>query len=348
MKSIKYLNSLLNYLIALTKLIISKQKAFGIQRQKRIGLNLRKNILGRRLFTVCYYFIESNYVIYLPVKFKFLNSLKDFGRNLIEFENVRPKLYKKGEGDMYLHIGKSRIPILNGSSYYQNTEKEQTYHFPIGMHPECYLRGLYQKNENSLLQTRNIKVFFAGYVDKAKYNRDIIKNQFNLNSRPEIIEHIQANFSSCKSLQDPAELEQYLSQETEILIVDNMKVRLELETYFSFLERSDFFLTTPGVHYPLCHNTIEAMSRGVIPILAYPEYFYPQLVHGKNCFSFKNLNELVEVTQEALKLEPQKKKAMRRSVLDYYHQHLTPQAIVQNFEKKHQKSGLESVYILSK
>ena len=37
---------------------------------------------------------------------------------------------------------------------------------------------------------------------------------------------------------------------------------------------------------PMCHNIIESMAVGVIPITNYPEWFDPDLEHMKNCIVF--------------------------------------------------------------
>ena len=75
---------------------------------------------------------------------------------------------------------------------------------------------------------------------------------------------------------------------------------------------------------PICHNVVEAMSVGAIPILEYPEYLEPPLKHGVNCLVFSGPEELVRIMRRAFQMKPSQIAAMRKAAREYYERHLAP------------------------
>ena len=100
--------------------------------------------------------------------------------------------------------------------------------------------------------------------------------------------------------------------------------RIPQEKWFSTLSKSDFFLACPGGAMPLCHNVVEAMAVGAIPILEYPEYLEPPLKHGVNCLVFSGPQELLRIMRRAFQMKPAQIIAMRKAARDYYRRHLAP------------------------
>ena len=75
---------------------------------------------------------------------------------------------------------------------------------------------------------------------------------------------------------------------------------------------------------PLCHNLIESLSQGVVPILEHPEFLDPPLQHGVNCLVFQGRDELVSTLNKVFELEPEEIKRLRAGAYAYYREHLTP------------------------
>jgi len=90
------------------------------------------------------------------------------------------------------------------------------------------------------------------------------------------------------------------------------------------LSRCDVFLAPPGVFMPLCHNAVEAMAVGCIPLTNYADWFTPRLMHMRNCIEFTDEDDLVEKAKMVLKMEPERLAAMRANVIDYYDRFLDP------------------------
>jgi hypothetical protein len=77
---------------------------------------------------------------------------------------------------------------------------------------------------------------------------------------------------------------------------------------------------------PLCHNLIEAMSRGAVPILEHPELLTPPLQHNVNCLVFRGSDSLREVMEHAFHLSESEIARLRKGVHAYYLQHHSPGA----------------------
>jgi hypothetical protein len=116
------------------------------------------------------------------------------------------------------------------------------------------------------------------------------------------------------------------------------------EDWLNFLATSDFFIAPPGFRYPWCHNAIEAMSVGTIPILQYSNLFSPQLRHLENCLQYQSKEELENVVKLALTLGQEEISRLKQNVVHYFEDHLSPNAIVKRI-KELAESGQKKVDI---
>jgi hypothetical protein len=100
------------------------------------------------------------------------------------------------------------------------------------------------------------------------------------------------------------------------------------EEWLPTLAEADFFLCPPGIVMPMCHNVVEAMAVGTIPLINYAEWLHPNLEHLKNCIAFEDEDDLVKKTRLALAMPEAQIAAMRANVIDYYESHLRPEVVV--------------------
>ena len=80
---------------------------------------------------------------------------------------------------------------------------------------------------------------------------------------------------------------------------------IDPEDWLPDLSKTDFFICPPGFCMPMCHNVIEAMAVGAIPVINYPEWFNPTLRHMENCIVFDDRNDLVMKIEEILDMGQQ-------------------------------------------
>jgi hypothetical protein len=116
--------------------------------------------------------------------------------------------------------------------------------------------------------------------------------------------------------------------------MDTSRIWIEEPDWLDTLARSDFFLSPPGIVMPMCHNIIEAMAVGTIPITNYPEWMRPNLVHMQNCIVFDDEADLIRKMQLALSLNESEIARMRANVIDYYRKHLDPRSFVRGLEAR--------------
>jgi hypothetical protein len=100
--------------------------------------------------------------------------------------------------------------------------------------------------------------------------------------------------------------------------------RVPQERWFATVAKADFFLACPGGSMPICHNLVEAMAAGAVPILEYPEYLDPALRDGVNCLAFSGPEGLLKTMRRALKMKPAEIAPMRRAAFEYYQKHFAP------------------------
>ena len=191
-----------------------------------------------------------------------------------------------------------------------------------------YVFNLYKNLDINLKSKRRIKIFFAGRFDKKSYQKPEIKNFFNKINRISLLDLLKNEFS--KDLLIPISHEQIKRNNKPILIVDRDRTNIAPHELPDYLKNSNFFLALPGVVMPLCHNIIEAMAFGVIPILQHPELFHPPLIDGETCFSFNSEKDFFSTTSKALKTSDAEIFVLRKKVLAYYNSYLSPQAAIAN------------------
>jgi hypothetical protein len=88
---------------------------------------------------------------------------------------------------------------------------------------------------------------------------------------------------------------------------------------------------------PMCHNLVEAMAVGTIPITNYPEWFDPDLRHMENCIVFDDRDDLIDKLHYALNITPDQLEFLRNNVISYYERHLKQQNFIHNIESRRDK-----------
>lgn len=109
---------------------------------------------------------------------------------------------------------------------------------------------------------------------------------------------------------------------------------IEPTRWLPTLAQADFFLCPPGIVMPMCHNVIEAMAVGTIPLISYPEWFHPNLEHMRNCIAFDGKDDLVAKMRLALEMPASQIAKMRAQVVEYYESHLRPEVLVRALESR--------------
>ncbi|MGE0451434.1 MAG: glycosyltransferase [Vicinamibacterales bacterium] len=205
---------------------------------------------------------------------------------------------------------------------------------PYPMHPLRYHAGDDRRLETLRRASRNVRLMFAGNVDRAAYRSEHMLQlcaRFGYATRPDLFDALIRAAGRVDYLAADEHLGAILRGDSshELLVSTADKYAVPQRVWMDFLARADFFVALPGVSMPMCHNAIEAMAVGTIPIVAHTDWFHPPLVHGRDCLSPNGPEGMRDVLHEATAMSGSRLDQMKQNVIDYYERHLSPSAFVQ-------------------
>jgi len=313
---------------------------------KSIFIYLTDPRCGQYMFTLLAFFLIEGYTIYLYPHLKFLASIERYKSKLFQFKNLyirfTPLVNTKLHLTSFYHkiIDKPEKHLRLSYDYF--APPSNSIIMPYPMNPNQYNPHLTGFLKNQRDNARTIGVYFSGNQNRDAYNNPAIYNLFKKVNRIELLDHIIKWMPKDKIYTINSELHYDGSLLDKFVLVDwkwsqgkseNIKARIDDSQWLLKLSNCNFFLACPGMFMPMCHNVIEAMSVGAIPITQYADEFYPPLQHGVNCIEFDSKEDAVKKILYALSLPEQEIAAIRKRVIEYYEKHLSPQSFVTSVEK---------------
>lgn len=205
-------------------------------------------------------------------------------------------IYICSEEDKEKYENKKRI-ILNDNIKNFPEKVSEPLFYPILFHPQKLL-GNSETIINNISKERKIGILFIGNSNSYDKFKDIIHNDFNIYTRNEVLDFIKEKRADIIfSPNSYEELKEKLEApdnplKNKIVLID--KIRISGKPYFELYCYSKFHLWTCGFVQPYCHNQIESMACGAIPI--YQKYtMYPDLNDNINSLSYNNFDELLKI-----------------------------------------------------
>ncbi|EMI17354.1 ATPase [Rhodopirellula maiorica SM1] len=107
-----------------------------------------------------------------------------------------------------------------------------------------------------------------------------------------------------------------------IRLQDSAETPIAPSQWLPFLAQHRFFVCCPGAAQPMCHNLIEAMSVGTIPLIEYGDRLRPQLTDGENAICFRGADGLRDAIDRIHQLSASRLDEMSQSAAAYYDNHL--------------------------
>ncbi len=310
-------------------------------------------------YPVLYFFEAAGYQLILKPSTAFLGSFERYASYLTDLHIYLSSKAPVPINTIYIS-DTQKVPLQGFKKYiylslnaFSEKKSDDAYlMFPFPMHPNAYGQNYVKDLPELRLQKRNRRIFFSGNLHKESYTHPVIKDFFKKENRYEILKTLEAQLTEeeqfcIHTIKDAQTVNQadYLpkfvwtnwawSPGNPV----NLEVRIENEQWLSTLAKSDFFLATPGIRMPLCHNAVEAMAVGTIPILEYAEHFHPKLEHLKNCIIFEGKEDLVSKVKEVLKMPTAQIQTLRKNVIAYYEQYHSPKGFIEEI-KKNEKNSL--------
>lgn len=196
--------------------------------------------------------------------------------------------------------------------------------FPVFVHPQI-AANVRLPLHYEVKAPRPARIFFGGNTEPGKYDKDVIGETYGMLSRREMLAEAIAAMTP-EMIHRPKDAAEWLASAEfhPFVLCETQHCNIPRERWLEALSKADFFLACPGVGMPLCHNLIEALAAGAIPILQYAEYLPRPLQNGVNCLAFTDATGLPGIIRRVLAMSQDEIRAMRRNVRNYYDEFLAP------------------------
>jgi hypothetical protein len=106
------------------------------------------------------------------------------------------------------------------------------------------------------------------------------------------------------------------------VLLDSRTHSIPASRWLQTLANARFFLACPGGRQPMCHNLIEAMSVGTIPILEYGDRITPALRDGETAICFRGREGLVRAMERIERMSREETTRLSERVSAFYDRHL--------------------------
>lgn len=299
---------------------------------------------GRRVYALILYFIRGGYRVAIVAHQGFVGNIDRKLKGLLLEQPivVIPRLEDfGGSGAVLLTRKAHRTPpkgvrrqvVLKTSGVFRPSATEWA--FPFTLHPRC----LHRNQDLQLARFRQIprrwRLFFSGAFRSVAYDTHYIRREFDKVPRPRVLEIVRRSLggNGTVTAETSKELEELLVQDLKkFVFVSGSTGVIPLDRWLEVLAHAAVFVAAPGVSYPMCHNIIEALAVGTVPLTEYPEQFDPPLVHGENCLVYVGEEQLATRVREIMKSSPEDLAAISEGATRYYDRYLSPQAFLRRFE----------------
>ena len=307
---------------------------------KGIDCVVRLPIAKHRYCTYLLFALQQTYTEILLVwdpSIHDLQALFSEGRRIfsmkgVHFMNTRAYLQLRLQSGSYDYVTASdgaapHIPanrIFDIQTNLSQLPVENSYLFPYGPHPNNFRTRTHVENKGSNFGQREIRIFFSGTIEySTQHDHRVMERIYDLPNRRATIQELKRIYPSAVWIDDAAKRSEFDSGKyAEQIQLCFATVKGDPRKWLSDLRRADFFLCLPGSHMPMCHNAVEAISMGCIPILCYENWFIPNLIPGLQCLSYRNFNDLYTAIDSALLMSPEEIQGLRSNVWTYYDRYL--------------------------
>jgi hypothetical protein len=320
-------------------------KTGGDRTRATVYLDLESAIQDRYLFQLIAFFIYAGYsVTFITEKPKNFLAGLEYARLVYTFNHFRITRNPPSDCSGGILCTDDNAPALINRNWRkalllnQDISAERADHMgallmPYPMHPIIYKRKQHERLGRFRENGRRVTILFSGNYGEG-YLHSILPDQFGKMSRPEIVALLLAS-DIPRVVNTREEIDSFLYRggyRNVFVLVNTKNVYIDQKNWLYALSKSQFFLAPPGDIRPMCHNIIEAMAVGTIPITSYPEWFHPPLTHRQNCLVFTDKTDLFRKIDMAMGMTASEIGEMRRRVARYYDDHLSPDSFARRIE----------------
>ncbi|SHI85620.1 Glycosyltransferase involved in cell wall bisynthesis [Rubritalea squalenifaciens DSM 18772] len=287
------------------------------------------NVMGRYLYHIVKDFHTQGYTPHYMANYRFLATVrkKRYKVKLLDMpfstisslkEIDRPFIYIT---DKLIHEQPALAERVIRISY-KKRRPENTSEIPLPffVHPEISTQEEFPPQVDDS-KSRNTRIFFGGNTRVSSYGDSSVNQVYKVMNRVHVLETVKS-FLPAKQQQMIRESFNELPPIT-FACVETQHFKIPFAHWLDTIMQADFFLACPGTRMPLCHNLVEALSCGSIPIIQYHKYLTPELIDGENCLTFHDEETLRQAIQRAVEMPETEVLKMRAAALRYYEDNLT-------------------------
>ncbi len=303
--------------------------------------------MGRLLYAILNVFSNNGYRVLLFNDIDF-SKLDKYGQRVPDIENL--SLVDSVPGDtgqmFYLFDGEDRA--CSGRPWKKKIrvgfDVFATYWFtdplimPYPVHPLLSGADLPDRLDRLRQNRKSLRLFFSG--DTKNYFRNRVHYPDTKLPRLEVIQALleDRDISPIHADSETALLNLFEGEYVNrCVIVNTDKIWVDFSDWLPYMSKSDFFICPPGYTMPMCHNVVEAMAVGTIPVINYPEWFNPTLEHMENCIVFGDRTDLLDKIKTVLAMDQAEVAEIRKRVIDYYENHLNPAKFIREIETRKER-----------
>ncbi len=196
--------------------------------------------------------------------------------------------------------------------------------FPVFVHPQIAVKG-HLPIDYDVAAKRPARIFFGGNTSEGKYDKNVIGEVYSMLTRREMLEIVRAEVGEAEIFRPTGAADWLASDEPHAFVLcETQHCKIPPERWLEAMGKGDFFLACPGVGMPLCHNLVESLAAGAVPILQYARYLSPELVDGVNCLAFHDAESLQKVIARVLAMPETEISELRNGAKAYYDAFLAP------------------------
>jgi glycosyltransferase involved in cell wall biosynthesis len=312
-----------------------------------------ENNEGREAYYLLKAFRDGGYNIYFyhQTDFKSYYRLRVFGRPIYSINNLKFISKLPADTQNYIYGFDTLRPELLQLPWkrlvYVNIRKATTFQagnvipMPFYMLPLIYATGEDKKLSQYRELKRKYRVFFAGNLKPEVYDYHVIKQNYKQVTRLEAVNAILGSNLEVSFIKEKKAFNKILNTReylNRLLIVETVyPFKINPGQWLQIVGQSDFFMCLSGAGYPMCHNSVEAMAVGSIPIIAYQDWFYPPLEHGKNAIIYSGKEDLIKKIEFALHMPQAEILKLRKGVIEYYESYLANGCLAAKYEENSQE-----------
>jgi hypothetical protein len=267
--------------------------------------------------------IASGHQIKIKANLFLVGNLYDYAQWLLTTPEIKFTFKNPKENDVILCSEEKKYlnsVFIDFNFYSRKIKLENEIIVPFSMHPSVYRNNYLSQIRVLQNIKKSISIFFSGSFSNDYYNSPLLHLYHQMDTRMELLTELKAN-NSLNIFYPKNRIEAFTAIEEDsekIIIINRSEAPIYPNEWLPILAKAHFFIAFPGTTIPFCHNIVEALSVGSIPILAYAHQMPKGLIDGINCLIYNDKNNFIEKLHLACNMNSTQKNEMSKSAIRYY------------------------------